>query len=71
MCTDPQARGRGHASTLVLTATRRIMHRGERPFLHVAADNTSAIRLYERLGFGLRRPVRFHGYRTPGAAAAG
>jgi predicted GNAT family acetyltransferase len=44
---------------------RRITERGERPFLHVAAGNTNAVRIYERLGFTVRRRVRFHGYRTP------
>ena len=39
--------------------------RGERAFLHVASSNTAAIRLYERLGFTIRREVRFHGYRVP------
>jgi ribosomal protein S18 acetylase RimI-like enzyme len=65
VCTAPHARGRGHASVLVQTAMRRITDRGERPFLHVAAGNTGAISLYQRLGFVVRRRVRFHGYRTP------
>ena len=65
VCTHPQARGRGLAARLVAAAANRILARGERPFLHVAADNTDAIRLYERLGFAVRRPVRFHGYRVP------
>jgi len=55
----------------VRTATRRIVDHGEHPFLHVAADNTSAIGLYERLGFVRRRQVLFHGYRTPGGGDAG
>jgi ribosomal protein S18 acetylase RimI-like enzyme len=70
VCTAPQARGRGCASALVQTALRRIVERGEHPFLHVAADNTSAIDLYERLGFRIRRCVRFHGYRTPAEGLA-
>jgi hypothetical protein len=35
---------------------RQINQRGETPFLHVLSDNMSAIRLYEHLGFALRRP---------------
>ncbi|PZA23278.1 GNAT family N-acetyltransferase [Modestobacter versicolor] len=64
--TAPQARGRGLASALVRTAMRHVVDRGERPFLHVAAENSGAIALYERLGFEVRRRVRFHGHRTPG-----
>jgi ribosomal protein S18 acetylase RimI-like enzyme len=65
VCTAPHARGRGLASQVVRAAVDRITARGDRAFLHVAADNVDAIRLYERLGFVIRRPVRFHGYRVP------
>jgi ribosomal protein S18 acetylase RimI-like enzyme len=65
VCTAPRARGRGYASALVQTATRRILERGERPFLHVASDNSGALAMYARLGFETRRHVRFRGYRTP------
>ena len=69
VCTAPQARGRGHATALVLALARRITARGEEPFLHAAASNTGAIALYERLGFRRSREVRFRGFRTPGQAA--
>jgi predicted GNAT family acetyltransferase len=39
-----------------------IRERGETPFLHTAAENVTAIRLYEALGFRLRRTVTFAGY---------
>jgi len=42
-----------------------IRDRGETPFLHAAASNTSAIRLYESLGFRLRRPLTFFAARIP------
>ncbi|MEU5274813.1 GNAT family N-acetyltransferase [Streptomyces asoensis] len=65
VCTAPEARGQGHAALLVRTLTERILARGDRPFLHVAEANTGAIALYERLGFKIRRPVTFRGFRTP------
>ncbi|UAC01796.1 GNAT family N-acetyltransferase [Dactylosporangium vinaceum] len=65
VCTAPHARGRGLAERVVRRAIDGILGRGERVLLHVAAANTGAIRLYERLGFVVRRPVRFHGYRVP------
>ena len=42
-----------------------VLHRGEVPFLHASADNTGAIRLYERLGFTLRREVSFMVVQAP------
>ncbi len=65
VCTAPEARGRGLAELLVRDVAARIVERGDQPILHVAASNAGAIRLYERLGFVVRRPVVFHGYRTP------
>jgi predicted GNAT family acetyltransferase len=65
VCTAPRARGRRHPSALVHALARRITERDERPFPHVAADNAGAIGLYTRLGFTVRRRVRFHGYRVP------
>lgn len=65
VCTAPEARGRGLAELLVRDVAARIIECGDQPFLHVAASNTGAIRLYERLGFVVRREVVFHGYRTP------
>jgi predicted GNAT family acetyltransferase len=34
---------------------RDILEQGRTPFLHVLADNHSAIRVYESLGFQMRR----------------
>jgi ribosomal protein S18 acetylase RimI-like enzyme len=59
VCTDPASRGRGLASALVSHLRTEITSRGETPFLHAAASNVSAIRLYESLGFVLRRRIVF------------
>ncbi|MBE1532058.1 GNAT family N-acetyltransferase [Actinomadura algeriensis] len=65
VCTAPEARGRGHAARLVRALVARVVARDERPFLHVAEANTSAIGLYGRLGFEVREPVTFRGFRVP------
>ncbi|MEV0318526.1 GNAT family N-acetyltransferase [Streptomyces sp. NPDC050658] len=69
VCTDPAHRGQGLASRLVLAVAHGIRQRGETPFLHTSARNTNAIRLYESLGFRLRRRTRFLSARVPGQAA--
>src|SRR5690606_17517536 len=65
VCTDPAFRRRGLATRLVRAVAAGIRARGETPFLHAAADNTEAIRLYESLGFRLRREVMFGTVRVP------
>src|SRR5699024_8586137 len=62
VCTMPECRGRGLASALVRHVAARIMARGERPFIHVVRDNSAAIDLYRRLGFGIRRNITFRGF---------
>lgn len=58
VCTHPDHRGQGHAAALMRHVARRILARGERPFLHAYASNHGAIGLYERLGFRVRRELR-------------
>ena len=65
VCTDPAFRGRGLSTRLVHAVAHRIRARGETPFLHASASNVSAIRLYESLGFALRRTPDFMGVRVP------
>ncbi|MEV4364985.1 GNAT family N-acetyltransferase [Nonomuraea sp. NPDC049625] len=65
VCTDPAHRGRGLATRLVLAVAAGIRRRGETPFLHASAANVGAIRLYERLGFRLRRTTDFRTVRVP------
>ncbi len=57
VCTHPEARGRGLAALLSRHVASVIARRGETPFLHAYASNAGAIRLYERLGFGIRTEV--------------
>ena len=59
VCTDPAWRGQGLASRLTRAVAAGIVARGETPFLHAIASNTTAIRLYEELGFSYRRDIRF------------
>lgn len=65
VCTAEGHRGQGLATRLVLTVAAGIVEAGEVPFLHAAASNTSAIRLYEKLGFSFRRPMAFQRVRAP------
>jgi len=65
VATDAEHRGQGIASRLVLDVAFHIQQRGDRALLHAAATNTGAIRVYERLGFALRRHTTFLAVRTP------
>ncbi|MEV6864778.1 GNAT family N-acetyltransferase [Streptosporangium subroseum] len=65
ICTDEAFRGQGLAARLVHAVAAGIRERGETPFLHASADNTNAIRLYESLGFRLRRSATFLAARVP------
>jgi ribosomal protein S18 acetylase RimI-like enzyme len=51
VCTDPAYRGKGLATRLIRAVAAGIEQAGARPFLHTGGTNTSAIRLYEGLGF--------------------
>lgn len=65
VCTDAEHRGQGLATRLVRAVAHGIWQRGETPFLHAAASNGNAIRLYESLGFRLRRTTTFQVVRVP------
>jgi len=65
VCTDPDHRGQGLAARLVRAVVHGVRERGDEAILHASSTNTGAIRLYERLGFEVRRPVRFVAVRTP------
>ncbi|WP_040847868.1 GNAT family N-acetyltransferase, partial [Nitrospirillum viridazoti] len=59
VCTDPDFRGRGLALALVSAVAAGITAESETPFLHVKTENEGAKRVYEKLGFRVRRAVHF------------
>ena len=54
VCTNPSHRGQGLARRLVRAVGAHATARGELPMLHVLDENTSAIRVYEALGYTTR-----------------
>ncbi len=58
VCVHPEHRGKAYARTLMVEKMRRIVDRGDLPFLHVYPDNASAIALYESLGYVARRTLQ-------------
>ncbi|MFZ3494982.1 GNAT family N-acetyltransferase [Streptomyces sp. 5.8] len=65
VCTHPGFRGRGLATRLVRAVAAGIRDRGDVPFLHTAAENTGAVRLYESIGFTVRHRPFFMAFRAP------
>lgn len=63
VCTSPAARGRGLAAALTAAMVTHIRAEGREAVLHVADSNTTAIRVYERLGFFVRRLSGFRAVR--------
>lgn len=57
VCTHPEFRGRGYAQLLVAAVASAIHERGEIPFLTSYTHNTNAIRVYEAVGFAIRRTL--------------
>lgn len=60
ICTHPDFNGRGYARRLTAMLANRTLAEGRLPFLHVSPSNLRAKRLYERIGFRLRRTIAFH-----------
>lgn len=65
VCTHPDWRGRGLAAGLTTLVAQGIVERGDTPFLHHAADNDPARRVYEALGFEFRRAVTWSVISSP------
>ena len=57
VCTAPEYRGRGYAEALIRALASRLHAEGKTPILHVLPANP-ARRLYEAIGFDLRRRLR-------------
>ena len=57
VCTHPDHRGRGFAAALTGHVAARVQSRGEGAFLHVLTANVGAIRVYQGLGFRVRRTL--------------
>lgn len=70
VCTAPAFRGQGLASRLVRALGHEIRDRGDTPLMHASTANSDAIRLYESLGFVVRRRLEFFALRTPERIAA-
>ena len=59
ICTHPDFNGRGYARRLTAYLTSDTLARGRVPFLHVSHENVRALRLYENMGYALRRDIDF------------
>lgn len=62
--THPDYAGRGYASQLIARTANHIFEEGKIPYLHVTDSNSVAIRLYNRLGFKMRRKMSFWNFVT-------
>jgi ribosomal protein S18 acetylase RimI-like enzyme len=70
VCTHPEHLGHGYAGFLMTILAERIRERREVPILHVRAENTRAVQLYERLGFKRRLLSHFAVFRAAKPSAA-
>jgi ribosomal protein S18 acetylase RimI-like enzyme len=57
VCTHPDHRGHGLGAALMCKVGARMLEEGDQPFLHTYASNATAIALYRKLGFEVRREV--------------
>jgi ribosomal protein S18 acetylase RimI-like enzyme len=58
VCTHPEAQRQGLGAALTLWMARSIRDAGDEAFLHVLENNENALRLYQALGFEIRRKVQ-------------
>lgn len=60
VCTDPDFTGKGYAARLVRNQVRRILQNGKVAILHAYPENTGAVKLYEKIGFAVRREMNLY-----------
>ncbi|MFD1631704.1 GNAT family N-acetyltransferase [Pseudopedobacter beijingensis] len=57
VCTHPQYLGLGYAGQLMMSQIKRILEQDQIPFLHVTISNKRAIKIYESMGFKIRKEM--------------
>ena len=57
VCTHPDVQRQGLGAALTLSIAHQIRARGDEAFLHLVETNETAKRLYESIGFTVRRKV--------------
>lgn len=57
VCTHPDYLGRGYASQLILSQIRQIQANSKTAYLHVKRDNERAIKIYQSMGFEIRKEM--------------
>ena len=57
VCVHPDHLGRGYAKLLIRNQLRKISKVARIPMLHLYADNVAACRLYENMGFTIRKQL--------------
>jgi ribosomal protein S18 acetylase RimI-like enzyme len=60
VCTHPDHVGKGYARQLILNQIRHIQSAGNIPYLHVRADNSRAVEIYQKMGFTTRKQMYIH-----------
>lgn len=63
ICTHPDYRGKGLGARITHFLAADVLQKGAVPFLHARIDNKSAIDLYQRLGFEIRKEIQFYIFR--------
>ena len=61
VCTHPEHTGHGYATKLILRQIENILAQSAIPFLHVKKENNNAIKLYNALGFSIRKEMFIYG----------
>jgi predicted GNAT family acetyltransferase len=60
VCTHPDYLGKGYARQLLLNQAQRMQAEGNIPYLHVLTTNERAIKVYEGIGFTIRKEMYFY-----------